>query len=93
VAEPPENKIGGAEAFVFNIFILNSRLLFLQKNKVVIFKTFLIPVSTAHALAAKPLLFIFPRMYVRRLFLIFTGFGGPATAFSACKVSAQKGLF
>jgi hypothetical protein len=50
-------------------------------------------VSTAHALTAKPLLFIFPRMYVRRLFLIFTGFGGPATAFSACKVSAQKGLF
>jgi len=50
-------------------------------------------VSPAHALAAKQLLLIYPRIYVRQLFLRFTGFGGPATAFSACKVSAQKGLF
>jgi len=47
----------------------------------------------AHALAALPLLLLYPRIYVRRLFLRFTGFGGPATAFPACKVSAQKGLF
>jgi hypothetical protein len=38
-------------------------------------------VSAAHALAAKPLLLIFPRMYVRQSFLKFSGFGSPATAF------------
>ncbi|MFT6908951.1 MAG: hypothetical protein ACJAS1_005658, partial [Oleiphilaceae bacterium] len=41
---------------------------------------FLSPVSAAHAfggkaVAARPLLLLYPRIYVRRLFLRFTGFG------------------
>jgi hypothetical protein len=51
---------------------------------------------TAHALAALPLLLLYHRIYVRQLFLSFGGFGGfggPAAAFSAFKISAQKGLF
>jgi hypothetical protein len=49
--------------------IPKSRLLFLPiKGKAVIFFR-IIPVSKAHALAAQPLLLLYPRMYVRRLFL------------------------
>jgi hypothetical protein len=44
-------------------------------------------VSAAHALAAQPLLLPYPRIYVRQLLLRFTGFGGPAAAFHAFKVS------
>jgi hypothetical protein len=45
---------------------------------------------TAHALAALPLLLLYHRIYVRQLFL---SFGGPAAAFPAFKISAQKDLF
>jgi hypothetical protein len=48
---------------------------------------------TAHALAALSLLLLYHRIYVRQLFLSFGGFGGPAAAFPAFKISAQKGLF
>jgi hypothetical protein len=45
----------------------------------------LIQVRAANALAAKPLLLPYPRMYVRQLFLRLSGFGGPATAFPPLK--------
>jgi hypothetical protein len=41
--------------------------------------------STKRHLAAKPLLLPYPRMYVRRLFLRFSAFAGPATAIPPLK--------
>jgi hypothetical protein len=41
--------------------------------------------STKRDLAAKPMLWPYPRIYVRQLFLRLSGFGGPATAFPPLK--------
>jgi hypothetical protein len=46
--------------------------------------------STKRHLAAKPMLLPYPRMYVRRLFLRFTGFGGTATTFPYVKFSTKR---
>jgi hypothetical protein len=71
---------------LFLVFLLHSPdYYFYQKKQSCYFSNVLIPVSAAHALAAKQLLLPYPRIYVRRLFLRFTGFGGPATAFPHVK--------
>jgi hypothetical protein len=49
-----------------------------------------IPVCAAHALAAKPLLLIYPRMYVRQLFV---SLGGSAAAFAPLKFQYKTDYF
>jgi hypothetical protein len=93
---------------LFLIFLLNSQAYYfylIKQSKVNILPPFLIPVSAAHALAAKPLLLPYPRMYVRQLNntnpirnrqdsrLRRKPLWWPHHCIPAFKVSAQKGMF